>query len=114
MHDLANLFKGLSDPIRLTVVGLLLEHHELCVCQLIAALKLPQSTISRHLAYLKRTGWVTSRQEGLWQHYRIADTLRQQHPDLLKATAAEVERLPEMQKLRDVVTAERGKQTKPC
>jgi len=75
---------GVSDPIRLRMVGLLLQHDELCVCDLMAALQLPQSTTSRHLSYLRRCGWLTSRQEGLWRYYRLSTDLRSRHADLLE------------------------------
>mgnify|MGYP003348541269 CR=1 FL=1 len=37
-------------------LALLLNNGELCVCDLTATLQLPQSTVSRHLAYLKAEG----------------------------------------------------------
>lgn len=84
MNELVNIFKGVSDPIRLRMVGLLLQHDELCVCDLMAALQLPQSTTSRHLSYLRRCGWLTSRQDGLWRYYRLSTDLRSRYADLLE------------------------------
>ena len=57
MNALSLLFKSLSEEIRLRVIALL-SGGELCVCDLMAVLDLPQSTISRHLSYLKNAGWV--------------------------------------------------------
>lgn len=65
------LFKGLGEPVRLRIVVLLLEQ-ELCVCDLMAVLKQPQSTVSRHMARLKAAGLVTDRRKGKWVHYRLA------------------------------------------
>ncbi len=73
MKHLAQTLKALSDPIRLRIILLLQAEGELCVCDLIAVLKLPQSTVSRHLAYLKRSCWVDARREGLWMHYKLSD-----------------------------------------
>lgn len=73
MKHPVNLFKALSDETRLRILSLLLGEGELCVCDLIAALKLPQSTVSRHLAYLRRSGMVNDRRCGLWMYYSIAD-----------------------------------------
>lgn len=92
MKDLAKLFKGISDPTRLNIIGLLLEHTELCVCDLMAALQLPQSTTSRHLAYLKRSGWLTSRQEGLWSYYTMSRELRSDNAGLLEAVSVQIKR----------------------
>jgi ArsR family transcriptional regulator len=66
-------FKGLGDPTRLRIVALLLEK-ELCVCDLLEVLRLPQSTVSRHLAKLKSSGLVLDRREGKWVHYRLEET----------------------------------------
>jgi ArsR family transcriptional regulator len=68
------LFKGLSDETRLRIIALLLaqgERGELCVCDLTATLQLPQSTVSRHLAYLRKSGLVRDRRDGLWMYYSI-------------------------------------------
>lgn len=62
------IFKALADPIRLRVIILLL-YGELCVCDLIAVLNLPQSTISRHMGRLRTAGLVRDRREGKWVHY---------------------------------------------
>ncbi|MFH1915612.1 MAG: metalloregulator ArsR/SmtB family transcription factor [Pseudomonadota bacterium] len=69
MEHLAARFKGLSDATRLRILGLL-AGGELCVCDLIEVLGLPQSTVSRHLASLRKLGWVEARRNGKWMHYR--------------------------------------------
>jgi len=72
MQFLSKTFKALSDPIRLRIVLLLQAEGELCVCDLMAVLKLPQSTVSRHLAYLKRSCLVDIRREGVWMYYTLS------------------------------------------
>ncbi|MHB8122331.1 MAG: ArsR/SmtB family transcription factor [Desulfuromonadaceae bacterium] len=72
MKHLAQTLKALSDPIRLRIVLLLQSEGELCVCDLMEVLGLPQSTISRHLAYLKRSCWVNTRREGIWIYYALS------------------------------------------
>lgn len=72
MNNEAKIFKALSDETRLRILALLLTG-ELCVCELMAALELPQSTASRHLAYLRNTGWVLDRRQGVWMFYRLND-----------------------------------------
>ena len=62
-----------ADPVRLRLLSLLSgDHEEVCVCHLHGALELPQPTVSRHLAYLRKHGLVAGRKEGLWVHYRLA------------------------------------------
>jgi len=64
------LFKSLGDATRLRILGLLLTG-EVCVCDIHESLKIPQSKTSRHLAYLRRSGLVETRRDGLWIHYRL-------------------------------------------
>jgi len=69
---LQDTLKALADPLRLRILALLDEQHEVCVCHIHTALGVPQPTASRHLAHLKRAGLVEDRREGLWVHYRPA------------------------------------------
>jgi ArsR family transcriptional regulator len=72
LSGLPELFKALSDPIRLRILALL-RHGEVCVCHIHEALDVPQPTASRHLAYLRRAGLVATRRTGLWVNYRLAE-----------------------------------------
>lgn len=69
------LCKALADDTRLRLAVLLFRYGELCVCDLVEALQLPQPTVSRHLAQLRNAGLVTDRREGQWVHYRLAEKL---------------------------------------
>ncbi len=83
----ALLFRALSDPTRLRLLQLL-RGGELCVCDLMAALRIPQAKTSRHLGYLRRAGLVKSRKEGLWSYYRLTrpqDALHRKALECLKA-----------------------------
>lgn len=71
MEILAENLKGLSDPTRLRIIRLL-EHGELCVCDLMAGLDLPQSTVSRHTSLLKKGGWVSGKRKGKWVYYKLS------------------------------------------
>ncbi len=84
--SLEHTFKALADQTRLRIMGLL-RAGEICVCDIHGSLGLPQPTVSRHLAYLRKTGLVDTRKDGLWVHYRLAEV-----PD------------PVMQALLDAVT----------
>lgn len=70
MKQTAQLFKALSDETRLRILALLTAG-ELCVCDLMAVLELPQSTVSRHLAYLRNASLVEDRRQGVWMYYRL-------------------------------------------
>jgi ArsR family transcriptional regulator len=70
LNEMETLFKALADATRLRILGLLLTG-EVCVCDIHESLKIPQPKASRHLAYLRRSGLVDTRREGLWIHYRL-------------------------------------------
>ncbi len=65
------VFRAFADESRIRLLNLLLER-EVCVCDLCVALDEPQPKISRHLAYLRKAGLVTVRQDGKWKHYTAA------------------------------------------
>ena len=71
MKTTAQIFKALGDETRLRIMALLLGGQELCVCDLMAALDLPQSSVSRHLSYLRNAGLVDDRRQGIWMYYTI-------------------------------------------
>ncbi|HEX8339844.1 MAG TPA: metalloregulator ArsR/SmtB family transcription factor [Tepidisphaeraceae bacterium] len=61
---------GLADPARLRVLHLL-EHAPLLVNDLAGVLRLPQSTVSRHLKQLSEHRWLVSRRDGTSHEYRL-------------------------------------------
>ena len=73
LADLEQLFKALADETRLRILGLLLTG-EVCVCHIHESLRISQPKASRHLAYLRRAGLVDTRRDGLWVHYRLAES----------------------------------------
>jgi ArsR family transcriptional regulator len=64
-------FDCLSDATRRRILCLLLSHGELCVCELVVALDLPQPKISRHLAVMRESGLTAVRRDGTWIFYRL-------------------------------------------
>jgi ArsR family transcriptional regulator len=72
--QLESLYRTLADGTRLRILALLAGGGgEICVCHLHESLRLPQPTVSRHLAYLRKSGLVDSRRDGLWVHYRLVN-----------------------------------------
>jgi SAM-dependent methyltransferase len=63
---------GLADPTRLRLLHLV-ERTELGVAELCEVLRLPQSTVSRHLKVLADSGFVAGRADGTSRLYRLAD-----------------------------------------
>lgn len=71
LDALTTLHAALADSTRLRILALLAQG-EVCVCHIHASLGVPQPTASRHLAYLRRTGLVGARRDGIWMHYSLA------------------------------------------
>ena len=79
-HD---LFKAFADETRVRILSLLAQDEQ-CVCEIHDTLGLPQPTISRHLAYLRRMGLVMERREGKWIIYALAPGRDAAHAALLR------------------------------
>ncbi len=77
------MFRAFADETRLRVLHLL-SRGELCVCDIMETLKLPQSKVSRHLGYLKKAGLVEDRKEGLWRYYFLTPPKSRFHKGLVK------------------------------
>ena len=66
------VFKAVADVTRLSILKLL-TGGELRICEIMLALKKPQSSISHNLSILEDAGLVKERKEGKWCVYRISD-----------------------------------------
>ena len=76
------VFKGFADPTRIRILNLLVAG-ELCVCDIVDILRLPQPLVSRHLAYLRRMGLVEATREWKFTHYRLAEPEHPVHQNLI-------------------------------
>ena len=72
MKSFLKVMKALSDPSRIKIMKML-QQKVLCVCEMQAALKIAQSTTSKHLQILEDAGLISSKKDGLWVNYMIAD-----------------------------------------
>lgn len=69
-QEQARLLKALAHPSRLAMVDALASG-ERCVCELQQVAGSDISTVSKHLAVLKRAGIVADRREGVQIYYRL-------------------------------------------
>jgi ArsR family transcriptional regulator len=81
------IFRAFADRTRLRILNLLRERDEICVCDLMRVLDLPQAKVSRHLAYLRKAGLVAGRKDQQWMHYRLLPAKGQFHARLLDCLA---------------------------
>jgi DNA-binding transcriptional ArsR family regulator len=72
LSQATEVFKAAGHPARLRILGML-RGGGLCVCQITAVLELAASTVSAHLAELKRAGLIVERKDGRWVTYSLAE-----------------------------------------
>jgi ArsR family transcriptional regulator len=76
---LAERFKALSDPARVSIVNRIAGDGEVCTCQLTGPLGLSQPTVSHHLRVLKEAGLIeVARRRGTWTFYRLVPEAMEQ------------------------------------
>ena len=83
-------FQALGDGTRLRLLNLMGDQ-EICVCYFVEILNQSQPKISRHLAYLRNAGIVTTRRDGKWMHYRIVIPANEGAARVLRETLAWLE-----------------------
>src|SRR5258708_34231112 len=71
-YSIELLFKALADRTRLRVINLI-GNDEICVCFFVEVLNTNQPKISRHLAYLRRAGLVSTRRDGKRLHDSLVE-----------------------------------------
>lgn len=72
LRNLADIFKVLSDPMRLRII-LALQGTELCVCDLASLFGVTRPAISHHLRRLREVRLVKYRRDGKLVHYTLDD-----------------------------------------
>ncbi len=90
-----SMFRAFADHTRLRILWLLRDG-PLCVGDLVEILGAPQPTVSRHLAYLRRSGFVEPQQHGLWMFYELAPARNALHEQLLECLPIGARLLPEV------------------
>lgn len=106
----ANLFKGLSHPLRVRVLEVLSASPAVSVADLIADTGLEASHLSQHLSVLRRHNLVVAERRGSQVFYRlaypqVADLLRVARSLLLEILATTQEQLASTISLPDLAEA---------
>lgn len=71
-HDMAEIFKVLSDPMRLKIV-MALDCEELCVCDIATLIGVSRPAVSHHLRILRHLRLVKYRRDGKIAYYSLDD-----------------------------------------
>lgn len=72
LENLTALFKILGDSTRTKILWIL-DHHEMCVCDIANVLNMTKSSISHQLAILREAGIVRFRRNGKEVYYTLDD-----------------------------------------
>jgi len=84
IEKLTAVFKALSDPTRLRLVGLMGEHRgALCVNALAGSLEISQSAVSQHLRVLKQAGLVRGERRGYYVHYTLDEKAMEKYRGII-------------------------------
>lgn len=89
------MFRAFSDRTRLRILHLLLKG-EMCVCDIVTVIQVPQPKASRHLAYLRRAGLIEKRRQGLWAYYKLTAPASPFHRSLIQCLGECFHDVPEL------------------
>ena len=93
--DLDALFRGFADQTRLRILNVLCAG-ELCVSDIVELVGLPQPAVSRHLAYLRRSGLVAVTRDWKLGRYRLAEPNDPVHRSLIECVRTCFTGIPKM------------------
>ena len=90
--SLARLLKAIADDTRLRMLNLL-QHHDLCVCELETLLGISQSNASRHLNKLTNTGLLEYYKAARYVYYKINSETIKEYPFIDVILTSEIMKL---------------------
>jgi ArsR family transcriptional regulator len=85
----AEICAAMADPTRIAILYELADGPH-CVSEIVAALALNQTTVSRHLRFLRDRGMVTTDRQGQNVYYALVDLRVIQALDIMRAVLADV------------------------
>lgn len=68
----AFFLKAMADPARVKIVSAL-SNGDLCVCELMTLIGLPQTMVSHHCKILKEARIIAAHRSGKWMNYSLVD-----------------------------------------
>jgi len=71
MREYLRVMKAASDGTRVKILKML-QHRELCVCEMQAVLDISQPSVSRHLKLMEDADLVRGEKDGMWSKFRLA------------------------------------------
>ena len=71
MREYLRVMKAAADGTRLKILKML-QHRDLCVCEMQSVLGISQPSVSRHLRLLEEADLVRGEKDGMWSNFRLA------------------------------------------
>ena len=71
MRVYLKVMKAMADAARVKILKML-QHRDLCVCEMQTVLGISQPAVSRHLRLLEDADLVRSQKDGMWNNFRLA------------------------------------------
>ena len=114
VSDVEALFNAFADPTRLRILNVLVAG-ELCVCDIVTILGLPQPTVSRHLALLRNADLVEVTREWKYGHYRLAGPANAVHRTLINCVRSCFAGIDSLDRERDLASRRlEERESDPC
>ena len=85
MKEVISFLKVFGDETRLRVLNILFAEDDICVCDLVNHLSIPQGSVSRHLKLLRSSNLVTVRVDSNWRYYSLNTNISKGEKELLNA-----------------------------
>ena len=93
IERLSRVLKTVSHPKRLRILALLAEFdREVCVCEFVDALELPQYQVSQHLRELRNENLVKGNREGTWVYYSLCEEGSEECKGLIEGLVKRIDR----------------------
>ncbi|MFT4825007.1 MAG: ArsR family transcriptional regulator [Halioglobus sp.] len=87
--DAATVFSALANETRLRCLYLVLANKEVCVCEFVEALGIPQPAASKALGALKSAGLLSDRKEANWNYFSLSKAMPLWMKTVVTATGKE-------------------------
>lgn len=72
-NKISEILSAISHPNRIKILKVLRQEKILCGCEILPAIGLEQSNLSRHLSTLVRAGVLVAWKDGVRMNYKVAD-----------------------------------------
>lgn len=100
MREYLKVMKAAGDATRVKILKML-QHRDLCVCEMQAVLGISQPSVSRHLRLLEEADLVRGERKGMWTNFRLArpEECNSYSKDVLDKLHHWLEKDPEVQRV---------------